>query len=305
MPHSRTILSLGKFVFDLTNGVDHMPVPGEKNTAKTQVIMAGGGAVNAAICIAALGMQSHLHATMPTDYFRDAAERMLIDRDVRVIGRDVQTSSFNSVFTGVGDRAVVRAPKRAYASEDFPKLEPDDYDVLVLDGYQEDAALHHAQKFSAASKLVLLDCNPRPNTDDLLSFTQAAVAGESYLKGKFDNPIAALDYFKTKGCRVRAVTLGECGLWWCADDGEPAHIEALPVWDWASKNSNGLGDAFHGALAYSYARWREEGWHHHFSFANCYAGLMLEKSDGERFYPAVENVLARMQSHPIVVRASA
>lgn len=305
-PHTHTTLSLGKFVFDIEDRMDHIPVPGEKLTAKSQVIVPGGGAVKAAICIAEFGMQSHLHTTVGTDYFGGATEQMLVDRKVRVIPRYVTMSSFNTVFTEVGDRAIARAPKREYVGDDFPKLEPDGYDALLLDGYQEDAALHHAQTFFAAGKLVLLDCNPRPNTDELLPFTGAAVAGESYMEGNrdFTQPCDVLAYFGKKGCPVRAITFSERGLWFCEGDNPPQHMEAIHVDNWQKRNSNGLGDAFHGALACSYALWRDKGWEYHFRFATCYAALMLEKSDHHRFYPTIENVLALMHSRPELVRAA-
>ena len=304
MPH--TLLCLGKFVFDLTNEVEHIPVPGEKRTVKSQIVVPGGGVVNAAICIANCGMHAHAHVEIGSDYFLGGAEQMLIDHKVRLIPRYTEASSFNTVFTGVGDRAIARAPKRAQLAEDFTEVDPDGYDALVLDGYQNDAALHHAKTFSVADKFVLLDCNPRPNTDELLPHAGAAVAGASYMEDNpaFRQPADVLDYFRTMGCRVRAITIGERGLWFCEGDSQPKHMEAIHIEGWEKKNSNGIGDGFHGALAVSHTLWPGNRWAYHFWFATCYAALMLEKSDHQRFYPSIENVLLLMNSRPQLVRAA-
>ena len=81
-------------------------------------------------------------------------------------------------------------------------------------------------------------------------------------------------------------------------------MEAIHVDGWEKKNSNGIGDGFHGALAVSHTLWPGNRWAYHFWFATCYAALMLEKSDHQRFYPSIENVLLLMNSRPQLVRAA-
>src|SRR3989344_1877659 len=132
MPRSHTLAGIGKFVFDIVNEVDRIPIPGDKFTAKSQVVVSGGGVVNAMITVAQLKMNAHALVTIPSRYFRSAAEEMLHDAGVTAVARLVNEASFNNVYTGVGDRAIVRAPKREYESEDFARLEPEGYDGLLL-----------------------------------------------------------------------------------------------------------------------------------------------------------------------------
>lgn len=306
MQKGDNVLCLGNMCWDNTKGTNRLPMPGEKTTATYSLKRLGAGATNAAICCAKLGLVPHLHVPVGVDEFGEMAERRLAKHNIQLIRRDADTTPINDVYPLMGDRAILRdVPVNYLQPNEFKKLEPDDYAVLLLDGHQADAARYHAETFGNAGRLVLLDCNDRPNTDELLGLTGVAVAGESYMKAcGYEEPDALLDYFRRKGCRVGGVTLGEHGVRWYADDGEPVSTPALEVPGWRSKNTNGLGDAFHGALAYACAQWPDQTWEYRMLFASYYSGLMLKLSDRDRVYPTVENVLALLNSRPQLVRAA-
>jgi sugar/nucleoside kinase (ribokinase family) len=270
--------------------------------------MLGGGATNAAINSMNLGAPTHVYVPIGIDELGDSAERRLIKHGIQVIRRDTLTTPINTVFPLTGDRCIVKAPAIPYLHPgEFYKFDPGLFGVLLLDGHQgEDAASHHAETFRHAGRTVILDCNDRPETDALLGLTDVAVAGESYVEARgYKNSVELLDFFRSKGCQVGGVTLGEHGVVWYEGDSEPQYTPALEVPDWRSRNTNGIGDAYHGALAYTCALHPHKPWAWRMLFASYYAGLLLKLSNHERVYPTTANVLAQMNARPELVQVSA
>jgi sugar/nucleoside kinase (ribokinase family) len=101
-----------------------------------------------------------------------------------------------------------------------------------------------------------------------------------------------LDYLKSRGCRIGGVTLGERGLHWYDENGQPIMTPALPVPQERIVDTSGAGDVFHGAYVYSYLADPNKPWAEHFRFAQHASAFKIQRLGNEAGLPSLADIAA-------------
>lgn len=285
-------LFIGQAYIDITFVTDALPTGDEKAVARDYAVSFGGNAVTAAFCCAKLGLAPDLLASVADDWLG----RMFIDMAARygisLHHRKVVESSLSFVMPKAGQRAIVRCRDDRYLHP-YPPLNLAGCRALHIDGHQPDAALHYAKACRDAGILTSLDGGGlRSNTDEVLAFIDAAVVAERLCEQMRLPPGEMLQYLRSRGCAVGAVTMGPRGLLYYHGRGGDRFMPALDVPDALVVDTNGAGDIFHGAYIYSVLANPELGWDDHFRFARAASAHAIQHLGNEASLPVLADVNA-------------
>ncbi len=285
-------LFIGQTYIDVTFLTDHIPVGDEKSVADEYAVSFGGNAVTAAFCCAKLSIKPHLIATVADDWLGRMFLEMAAKYEIELHDRKVEKSSLSFIMPSHGKRAIVRCRDDHYL-ESFLKLDVSEIAALHLDGHQPDAAIYYARKCREAGILTSLDGGGvRSNTDEVLGFIDVAVVAERFCEQLHKTPQETLDYLKSRGCSVGAVTLGERGMIWYDAAGEVRTLPSLPVPAERVRDTSGAGDVFHGAYVYSYLKHPGRSWDEHFRFARNAAAFKIQHLGNEAGLPTLDDIKA-------------
>ena len=283
-------LFIGQTYIDVTFLTGKLPVGDEKHVASAYAVSFGGNAVTAAFCCAKLSIVPDLIATVADDWLGRMFLEMAAGYKIPVHARKVKTSSLSFIMPNDGKRAIVRCRDDDYLHP-FPALNLSGCRALHLDGHKPDAAIHYAKVCRDAGILTSLDGGGlRSNTHELLAFIDVAVVAERFCEQMKLAPPAMLDYLKSRGCRVGAVTLGERGLIWYDETGIVRTQPALPIPEKRIVDTSGAGDVFHGAFIYSYLADSTKTWEQHFDFARAAGAYKVQRLGNEAGLPTLADV---------------
>src|SRR4051795_5974146 len=220
-------LFIGQSYIDITFLTDHLPIGDEKMVARDYAVSFGGNAVTAAFSCAKLGIAPDLLASVADDWLG----RMFIDMAARyrisVHHRKVAESSLSFIMPKGGQRAIVRCRDDHYVHP-VPPLNLAGARALHVDGHQPDAAIHYAKIFREHGVLTSLDGGGlRANTHELLEFIDVAVVAERLCEQMKLSPGEMLQYLRSRGCRIGAVTMGSRGMVWYDENGMDRVLPAL------------------------------------------------------------------------------
>ncbi len=298
-------LFIGQTYIDVTLLADAMPTGDGKAVARDYAVSFGGNAVTAGFCCAKLGIVPDLLCSLANDWlgrmFMDMAGRY----GLTIHPRHVARSSLSVIMPKDGKRAILRARDDTYLHP-FPQLTLAGCRALHLDGHQADAALHYARACRAAGILTSLDGGAvRDTTEELLAFIDVAVVSERFCEQMALSPSDTLRHLMAKGVRIAAVTLGERGTLWMADDGIERALPALPVPAARIIDTSGAGDVFHGAYIHAAlsdpgfddtaTRYAPEAWERHFRFARAASAHAIQHLGNEAKLPMVADVERAMR----------
>lgn len=288
-------LFIGHTYIDVTFICDLLPTGDEKTLADDYAVSFGGNAVSAAFACAKLGIVPDLLTTLGDDWlsrmFRDMASRYSIP----LHSRKVREASLSFIMPNNGKRAIVRCRDDDHLHP-FPFLNLTGCQGLHLDGHQPDAALHYAKQCREAGIFTSLDGGAvRENSDELLHFIDAAIVSERMCEQMNLTPYEMLNYLRSKGCDVGAVTLGERGVVWFENGGDTRETPALLVPQQKVIDTNGAGDIFHGAYFYSRLARPEAGWAEHFTFARAASAHSVQHLGIEDSLPSLLDIERTMR----------
>ncbi len=283
-------LFIGHTYIDVTFICDQLPTGDDKTLADDYAVSFGGNAVTAAFSCAKLGIVPDLLTTLGDDWlsrmFRDMASRYSIP----LHSRKVREASLSFIMPNNGKRAIVRCRDDDHLHP-FPVLNLTGCRGLHLDGHQPDAALHYARLCRESGIFTSLDGGAvRQNSDELLHFIDAAVVSERMCEQMDLNPYEMLEYLKSKGCKIGAVTLGERGIVWYDEKGAPREMPALAVPFERVIDTNGAGDIFHGAYFYSWLSKPYANWADHFTFARAASAYSVQHLGIEDSLPSAQDI---------------
>ncbi len=283
-------LFIGHTYIDVTFICRHFPTGDEKALADDYAVSFGGNSVTAAFCCAKLGVVPDLLTTLGDDWlsrmFRDMASKYSIP----LHSRKVKEASLSFIMPNNGKRAIVRCRDDDHLHP-FPTLNLNGCRALHLDGHQPDAALHYAKQCREAGILTSLDGGAvRENTDELLRYIDIAVVSERMCEQMSLSPNEMLEYLKSRGCKVGAVTLGERGVVWYDEKGAPREMAALAVPFEHVIDTNGAGDIFHGSYLYSWLARPYAPWTDHFVFARSASAYSVQHLGIEQSLPSLQDV---------------
>lgn len=267
------ILAIGYACFDMTFSVDRHLGADEKGTADRLTACGGGLAANAAAAAGALGYDVTLAAYLGHDALGDTHVAELRTRGVktdRLLRGDAPTGVSAILVKPDGQRSLVayRGDQPQYAADaiDLDEFQPD---VLLVDGYQ--TALAHSLLCKSEEKGIpsVLDADgPSRDTGDMARVVDHLVASERFAFGftgcaTMSDALAALARIAPNV----VVTRGAQGLVWARNGASGT----LPAYRVDARDTNGAGDAFHGAYAGGLGEGME--WERLLRFASATAAL--------------------------------
>ena len=257
-PNAPLVLCVGLAVWDLNYKLAAHPEADQKVRAKGLKGCGGGPASNAAVQIKRLGGKATFAGRVGNDGMGE-----LIAQDLQANG--VNTSGLcwthepSSVATVLvkpdGQRTVIAPPPALPVHSESIQLHSINPAVVLLDGHEPELCEALNAQASQSEIPVILDAGSvHDGTRRIWKTVSILAASEKFAKqvtgaeGDADIFARLREQHSGKAC---IVTFGERGLIYAEAGSEPTHLPAFPV---QTIDSNGAGDAFHGALALAIAR---------------------------------------------------
>ncbi|MEM8552298.1 MAG: sugar kinase [Pseudomonadota bacterium] len=289
-------LFIGHAYIDITFIAEQLPTGDEKTIASDYAVAFGGNATTAAFCSAKLGVKCDLLCQQADDWLSRMFLEMASRSGVSVHGRKVSEASLSFIMPKDGKRAIVRC-RDADFLHPFPQLNLNGIRGLHVDGHMADAAIHYAKTCREMGVLTSLDGgSARGTTDELLNYIDVAVVSERMCEQMQLNPLAMLDYLRSKGCKVGAVTLGERGLVFYEGADEMRTMPALSVPPDKVIDTSGAGDVFHGAYFASALMHPDKPFDQHFDFARAASAFAVQHLGNEAALPSLEDIASMRQT---------
>ncbi len=254
------IMCIGNAAYDVTLPVNHYPVENKKIRLDAARVECGGGsASNCAYLLAKWGMETYFAGAVGDDYYGNKIieefEKIGVNTKYIEKKKDVPTtSSFIIANTTIGSRTILTDKSKDMVLE---KREiDDDFDVILLDGYERDFAVEVIKKNPKAIKII--DAGSlRESTVELAKMVDYVVCSNDFAmeftKKKIDyNDMKTLieiyDDLKKEFSQKIVITLEDKGCF-TYDDG----YKLVPSIKVQSIDSTGAGDIYHGAFTYCIA----------------------------------------------------
>ena len=250
------VLCVGFACVDLNFNTAHHPTTDEKLRATSMHTCGGGPAANAAVAIARLGGRAQFCGYLGSDAFGDAHLRELNLEGVRAdaIARgEAPTPVASVIIKPDGTRANIsyRSPQ-AIAPDDTITLADCPAKVLLVDGHQPLLSLALIREARSMGIPSMLDAGS-VNDGTLMLFNQVdyLITSEKFARDytSEDDPRTALAYFDGAAPFI-AITWGADGVYWQDEYGQ----HHTPAFDIEAVDTNGAGDALHGAFALGIAQ---------------------------------------------------
>ena len=254
------IICIGNAAYDVTLPVNHYPVENKKIRLDAPRVECGGGsASNCAYLLAKWGMETYFAGAVGDDYYGNKIieefEKIGVNTKYIEKKKDVSTtSSFIIANTTIGSRTILTDKSKDMVMK---KREiDDDFDVILLDGYERDFALEVIKKNPNAIKII--DAGSlRESTVELAKMVDYVVCSNDFAmeftKKKIDYSdmktlIEIYDDLKKEFSQNVVIKLEDKGCF-TYDDG----YKMVPSIKVKSIDSTGAGDIYHGAFTYCIA----------------------------------------------------
>ena len=254
------IICIGNAAYDVTLPVNHYPVENKKIRLDAPRVECGGGsASNCAYLLAKWGMETYFAGAVGDDYYGNRIieefEKVGVNTKYIEKKKDVPTtSSFIIANTSIGSRTILTDKSKDMVMK---KREiDDDFDVILLDGYERDFAVEVIKKNPNAIKII--DAGSlRENTVELAKMVDYVVCSNDFAmeftKKKIDYTdmktlIEIYDDLKKEFSQNVVITLEDKGCF-TYDNG----YKMVPSIKVKSVDSTGAGDIYHGAFTYCIA----------------------------------------------------
>lgn len=254
------IICAGLIAADLVFEVPDFPIPGEKTRATTSRLITGGGALNAASAIAALGGDAALAGVVGDDMFAEILRARMRDRGIdTALLRAVPgatTSRSANLITPDGERTIVNHRDAALRADPPALPDPFPFDAALVDTRWPAAAARICHAARAAGKPAVIDAEA-PVADAAEALAQAthvvfSAQGLADYTGDGDAP--GLECAARQLGTWCAVTRGALPVL-CHDGRQASEVPAFPA---TALNTLGAGDVWHGAFALALAQEHRE-----------------------------------------------
>lgn len=250
------VLCVGYACIDINFSAPHHPTPDEKIIANAMSTCGGGPASNAAVAISRLGGQARFYGYLGKDTFGYAHARELKENGVLTDALDFGISKTPVASVTIkpdGSRSVVSyRTQMAMCYEDAISLEKFPAKVLLVDGHQPSLSIKLVEEATRLGIPTILDAGSiNAGTKALFNKVNYLVTSEKFARQWTNetDPEKAVQKLSTEAPFV-ASTWGKEGVYWHGKMGF-GHTPAFKI---SPVDTNGAGDAFHGAFAYGVAR---------------------------------------------------
>ncbi len=258
------VLCAGFVCMDMSFAVPRHPAADEKQRASSLAFSGGGPAANAAVQAARLGGRAAFAGRVGDDAFGRDLRRDFADEGVNVdalVTTSEPTPAAAILVKPDGQRTVVS--HRTTTTVPTPAFPP--ARVTLIDGHRPEWTAVLAMRALDKTAFVLDAGSFNRSTQNAAILADHIVASEAFARATLAEAGANLgakeipsqrhleilaDHLVAKSHVALVVTLGERGLVWYRET-QYSHLPALPV---DVIDTNGAGDAFHGAYALALAR---------------------------------------------------
>ena len=245
-----SVLCVGLTTVDVSQRVAEFPAPGQKVRSLDVHLAPGGPAANAARAVAALGHRAVL-LTALGDELGDFALARLHPVEVRSVGAGGPALSMVAVRERDGERTVISRNSAEFDMAGFDvdaTVDPalvEAADVVLVDGHLGPLALRAARHAKRAGVPVVLDAGSwKPVLDDLLPLVDVAACSAAFELSEAE--------VHARGVPLVIRTHGPRPVTWSR--GGVTGARPVPVVE--TRDTNGAGDVWHGALAVAVAQRR-------------------------------------------------
>lgn len=293
------ILAIGYACYDLTFAVERHLGPDEKANAKNFTGCGGGLAANAAAAAGALGYDTVLASYLGHDIFGDAHVQELENLGVKVdrlLRSDEPTGVSGIIVKPDGTRTLAAyrgtQPQYPVGALDLAEIQPQ---AILVDGHQQEIALNVLEQARDRSIPTVLDADAdSERSRNLAAEVDHIVAAERFAYG-YTSASTLQDALEgvAELAKTVVVTLGERGLAW-ARGGRTGFLTAYDV---EVRDTNGAGDAFHGAYVGALAEGMD--WQDLLRFASATAALCCQTVGSRNGLPSRSQVLSLMSAQNI------
>jgi sugar/nucleoside kinase (ribokinase family) len=244
---------VGLSTIDLIHAVDEFPPANYKAVARSQEIVVGGPAANAAITFSHLGGSASLVSAVGRHTLAALVKEELQRRAVTLIDLIPESEAIlpiSSVWVNRdGQRSVVsmNATRLEIAAPQVDQSVLAQARILLVDGHCMEACQVWAAAARSRGIPVVFDGGSwKPGTDQLLRFVDTAICSADFLPPGCTSEDAVMQYLQAAGVRQVAITHGGNPVQFAAD----AHSGFIDVPQVDAIDTTGAGDIFHGAFCF-------------------------------------------------------
>jgi len=254
------IICIGNAAYDITLPMDHFPIENKKTRLTQERVECGGGsASNCAYLLAKWGIETYFGGYVGDDYYGNKIieefENVGVNTKYLEKKSDVPTtSSFIIANISTGTRTILTDKKQKTSMKKM-KIE-DEFDYILLDGYEKEFALEVIKKNPKAIKII--DAGSlRESTLELARMVDYIVCSKDFAeevthkKVDYDDMktlIEIYDDLKKQFNQKIVITLEDKGCF-TYENG----YKMVPSIKVDTVDSTGAGDIYHGAFTFCIA----------------------------------------------------
>lgn len=289
------ILCIGQSAYDITLPMEKFPVENEKERVKNKVECGGGSASNCAYLLAKWGLDTYFAGIIGNDHYGKKILEEYKNANVNTKYLEISntiptTSSYIIANTSTGTRTILTSRKDGI--EMSLKDIEDNFDMILLDGYEKEFAKQAIEKNPNAIKV--LDAGSLKEATVELSYMVDYLVcshdfAEDFSKTKidydnFESVVEAYNVLKKEFKNNIIITLESYGCFTCIN----GIYKIIPSIETKALDTTGAGDIFHGAFVYSLAN--NFPLEKALLFSNITGGLSVEKIGSRYSIPEISEV---------------
>lgn len=248
-------ICIGQATYDITLPLENYPVENSKYRVSKKIECGGGSASNCAYLLAKWGVNTSFAGVVGNDYYgsliKKEFEEIGVNTDLLEIKDDIKTSSsYIFVNTSNGTRTIVSDKEPFSYSK---KYQQEQYDFIILDGYEKDYALEVLKNNPNA--ISMIDAGSmKEGTLELCSLADYIVCSHDFAEEftginldnfAIEDLIKAYDIISNSFKGKLVITLEDKGSFVYSDGYKLVSSKKVKALD-----STGAGDIYHGAFMY-------------------------------------------------------
>ena len=292
------ILCAGLIAVDLVFDVEDFPTKGAKHRARSSQLITGGGALNAATAVSALGGDASLVGTIGEDIFGQFLRQIMFERGIddglvqTIVG--TVTSRSANMITPDGDRTIVNHREQSNGQIPLIDLLDFPFDAALVDTRLPDVA----ERIVAAAKRA-----GKPAVVDAEAPVEQAMAALGEATHVVFSEQGLADYCGGSGPEAIAAAAASLGCWCAVTRGEQPvlchdgrRLTEVPAYPTVALNTLGAGDMWHAAFTFALCGGRLEI--EAVRWANAAASLKVSRPLHDETWPCAQDVDAKFAGTP-------
>lgn len=249
-------LFVGLTTIDLIYTVDEVPRPNSKIVARSQQLLTGGPATNAAITFSHLGGSAKLVSSVGRHPLGVVAKEELRRYSVDLLDLTPESTTpppLSSVYVDRHAQRSVVSVNTTLSEFPQPQIDPSILKkarILLVDGHAIEACQAWADAAHSFNIPVIFDGGSwKPGTDELLQFIDIAICSADFRPPGCSDEDATIQYLRSHGIKQIAITKGPDPVRF--DSGSSGGFIEVPKVE--AVDTMGAGDIFHGAFCFYFS----------------------------------------------------